>query len=113
MAKAKAKIGDKIVIKDFKGDEPSAADYIGKTGVVESIDDIGQIHGTWGGLGLLPEDDYEVLAEGETVHIYEIDGSEPIAYVLPRDLYDLLQQVYETGNANCDCTVHHHSFIGC
>lgn len=110
---AKAKIGDKIVIKRFKGDEPSAADYIGKTGVVESIDDIGQIHGTWGGLGLLPEDDYEVLAEGETVHIYEIEGSEPMAFVLPRELHDLLQQVYETGTANVDCTVDGISYIGC
>lgn len=60
---AKAKIGDHIVIKGFEGDEPSADKYIGKTGVVEIIDDMGIIHGTWGGLGLLPEDDYEVLAE--------------------------------------------------
>ena len=60
---AKAKIGDRIVINGFAGDEPSADKYIGKTGIVESIDDIGIIHGTWGGLGLLPEDDYEVLAE--------------------------------------------------
>ena len=59
----KAKIGDRIVIKGFEGDEPSADKYIGKTGVVEIIDDMGIIHGTWGGLGLLPEDDYEVLAE--------------------------------------------------
>ena len=59
----KAKIGDRVVIKGFAGDEPSADKYIGKTGVVESIDDMGIIHGTWGGLGLLPEDDYEVLAE--------------------------------------------------
>ena len=60
---AKAKIGDRVVINGFAGDEPSADKYIGKTGVVESIDDMGIIHGTWGGLGLLPEDDYEVLAE--------------------------------------------------
>ena len=69
MAKAKAKIGDKIVIKR--------------------------------------------LAEGESVHFYEIEGSEPIAYVLPRELYDLLQQVYETGQANVDCVVDGHSYIGC
>ena len=113
MATAKAKIGDKIVIKGFKGDEPSADDYIGKTGVVESIDDIGQIHGSWGSLSLLPTDEYEVLAEGESVHFYEIEGSEPIAYVLPRELYDLLQQVYETGQANVDCVVDGHIYIGC
>ena len=59
-ANAKAKIGDSIVIKGFAGYEPSADKYVGKTGVVESIDDTGTIFGTWGGLGLLLEDDYEV-----------------------------------------------------
>lgn len=51
-ANAKAKIGDRIVIKGFAGYEPSADKYVGKTGVVESIDDTGKIFGTWGGLGL-------------------------------------------------------------
>lgn len=59
-ANAKAKIGDSIVIKGFAGYEPSADKYVGKTGIVEAIDDTGTIFGTWGGLGLLPEDDYEV-----------------------------------------------------
>ena len=113
MAKAKVKIGDKIVIKGFAGNEPSAADYIGKTGVVESINELGDISGTWGSLSLVPTDEYEVLAEGESVHVYAIEGSEPIAYVLPRELYDLLQQVYETGLANVDCVVDGHSYIGC
>lgn len=108
-----AKVGDKIVIKGFAGHEPSATDYIGKTGVIEFIDGIGQFYGTWGDMVILPEDKYEVLQEGETVHVYEVEGSDPTAYVLPRQLYDLLQQVYETGNANCDCTVDGHSFIGC
>lgn len=112
MAKAKAKIGDKIVIKGFKGDEPSAADYIGKTGVVESIDDIGQIHGTWGGLGLLPEDDYEVLAEGETVHTLADCMGETV-FILPRQFQDLINAVYTCANANCDCTVDGISYIGC
>lgn len=109
---AKAKIGDKIVIKGFAGNEPSAADYIGKTGEVQFIDDIGQIHGTWGGLGLLPEDDYDVLAECESVHIYEIEGSDSMVFVLPRQLDDLLQQVYETGLSNADCRVDGISYIG-
>lgn len=60
MANAKAKIGDSIVIKGFAGYESSVDKYIGKTGIVEAIDDTGTIFGTWGGLGLLPEDDYEV-----------------------------------------------------
>jgi hypothetical protein len=113
MAKTKAKIGDKIVIKGFAGNEPSAADYIGKTGIVESINELGDIAGTWGSLSLLPTDEYEVLAEGESVHFYENGDSEPIAYVLPRELYDLLQQVYETGQANVDCVVDGHIYIGC
>ena len=120
MAKAKAKIGDKIVIKGLTVDpnygtvDPRATEYVGKIGIVESINELGDIAGSWGSLSLVPTDEYEVLAEGEFVHIYyEIEGSEPIAYVLPRELYDLLQQVYETGQANVDCIVDGHIYIGC
>ena len=118
MANAKAKVGDKIVIKRLTVDpnygtvDPRAAEYVGKTGVVESINALGDISGTWGSLSLLPTDEYEVLQEGETVHRWEADCCDPIAYVLPRQLYDLLDQVYETGNANCDCSVDDHGFIG-
>lgn len=119
MAKAKAKIGDKIVIKRLTSNpnccavDPRATEYVGKTGIVESINELGDISGTWGSLSILPTDEYEVLAEGESVHVYAIECSEPIAYVLPRELYDLLQQVYETGLANVDCVVDGHSYIGC
>lgn len=52
------KVGDKIRIISMK-DEPA---YTGKEGVVEFIDDIGQIHGTWGGCALIPGvDEYEKL----------------------------------------------------
>ena len=44
------KVGDKIRIIYMKN-EP---EYSGKTGIVEFIDDIGQIHGTWGGCALIP-----------------------------------------------------------
>lgn len=119
MATAKAKIGDRIVIKGLTADpnygtiDPRATEYVGKTGIVESINELGDIAGTWGSLSLLPTDEYEVLAEGDSVHIYEIEGSEPIAYVLPSELHDLLQTVYETGQANVDCTVDGISYIGC
>lgn len=43
------KIGDTIKII-FMKDEPK---YNGKIGVVEFIDDFGQIHGTWGGCALI------------------------------------------------------------
>ena len=108
-----AKVGDKIVIKGFAGDEPSAADYISKTGIVEFIDDIGQLHGTWGSLGILPEDEYEVLQEGETVHVFNDYATLTTVYILPRQLQELLEAVYTCGNANCDCNIDGHSYIGC
>lgn len=46
-------IGKKIRIIDMAG-EP---DYAGKEGVVEYIDSLGQLHGTWGGLAVQPEND--------------------------------------------------------
>lgn len=44
----KYKVGDKIKIIYMEG-EPH---YTGKVGVIEHIDDIGQLHGTWGGLAI-------------------------------------------------------------
>ena len=44
------KVGDKIVIDNMEG-EPQ---YTGKSGVIESIDDADQLHGTWGGCALIP-----------------------------------------------------------
>ena len=55
-----AKIGDFIRIEEMVG-EPA---YTGKTGIIQHIDDAGQIHGTWGGCALLPEvDRFTVLVE--------------------------------------------------
>ena len=52
------KVGDKIRIIQMDG-EPQ---HSGKVGVVEHIDDIGQIHGSWGGCALIPEiDKYEII----------------------------------------------------
>lgn len=54
------KIGDYIRILRMI-DEP---EYTGRQGYVTSIDDIGQLHGTWGGLAVIPgEDDYVVIEE--------------------------------------------------
>lgn len=56
------KIGDKIRIISMKG-EPQ---YAGKQGIIKYIDDIGQLHGTWGGLAVIPEeDDFVVLEEAK------------------------------------------------
>lgn len=37
--------------------------YDGATGVVTHIDDMGQLHGTWGGLAVIPEED-DFVVEG-------------------------------------------------
>ena len=54
------KPGDKIRIINMAGE----SHYAGRTGEVEHIDDMGQIHGTWGGCALIPEEDtYELITE--------------------------------------------------
>ena len=54
----KVKVGDKIRIIIMQG-EPQ---YTGKEGTVEYIDDAGQIHGTWGGYALIPDEDkFEII----------------------------------------------------
>ena len=51
-------IGDKIRILYMK-DEPR---YSGKEGIVKTIDDFGQLHGTWGGLAVIPDmDEFEII----------------------------------------------------
>ena len=36
--------------------------YLGRTGKVEFVDDQGQLHGTWGGLAIIPGiDSFEVI----------------------------------------------------
>ena len=53
-------VGDKIEIIYMQG-EPQ---YTGKIGIITSIDDIGQLHGTWGGLAVIPgEDSYRVIKD--------------------------------------------------
>ena len=44
----KAKVGDNIKIIEMLG-EPS---YKGRVGIVEFIDGVGQLHGSWGGLAI-------------------------------------------------------------
>ena len=55
------KVGQKIRIIRMKG-EPQ---YSGKVGVITTIDSLGQLHGTWGGLAIIPEEDqFEIIEEG-------------------------------------------------
>ena len=56
------KVGDKIRIIEMSG-EPQ---YTGREGTVEYIDDAGQIHGTWGGCALIPDEDvWEIIYESK------------------------------------------------
>ena len=53
----KVKIGDTIRIirmNDDGGKDLQARMHDGRSGVVEHIDSIGQLHGTWGGLAVIP-----------------------------------------------------------
>lgn len=47
-------VGDTIRIILMEG-EP---EYRGREGVIDHIDDAGQLHGTWGGLAIIPGEDY-------------------------------------------------------
>ena len=54
------KVGDTIRI--IKLDDPYDNSYPGRTGVVTFIDSMGQLHGTWGGLAVVPSEDiFEII----------------------------------------------------
>lgn len=54
----KVNVGDCIKIIYMSGEE----EYSGREGRVEHIDDIGQLHGSWGGLAInLDVDKIEIL----------------------------------------------------
>ena len=59
------KVGD--IIKITRLDDPYDHTYVGRTGVVEHIDSMGQLHGTWGGLAVIPgEDGFTILKRAES-----------------------------------------------
>lgn len=63
-AELHAKVGDKIRIISLADEDES---YFGKEGVIDHIDDLGQLHGTWGGLAIIPESDkFEIISESLT-----------------------------------------------
>ena len=69
MIMEKVKKGDTIRIirmNDDGGKDLQARMYNGRSGVVEYIDSLGQLHGTWGGLAINPEiDDFKLYALNE------------------------------------------------
>ena len=54
------KVGQRIHIIHLQGEDNR---YDGKEGVIEHIDGIGQLHGTWGGLAVIPEEDNFYIIE--------------------------------------------------
>lgn len=65
-------VGDYIRIIDMSG-EPQ---YAGRHGRVERIDGIGQLHGTWGGLAVIPgEDSFETIAIERTCKTCQNNGA--------------------------------------
>ena len=60
----KVKIGDTIRIirmDDQGGKDLQAREYNEQTNIIEHIDTIGQLHGTWGGLAIIKEvDEFEI-----------------------------------------------------
>lgn len=60
----KYEVGMKVFIIHIVDD---IQDYYGRVGVITHIDDIGQLHGTWGGLALIPSIDDFIILEDEYV----------------------------------------------
>ena len=54
-------VGDTIRIT--KLDDPYDSTYVGREGIVEHIDDAGQLHGTWGGLAVIPGEDGFIITK--------------------------------------------------
>ena len=58
----KVKKGDPIRMNDYGGKDLQARMYNGRLGVVEYIDSLVQLHGTWGGIAIIPKtNEFEVI----------------------------------------------------
>lgn len=61
----KVEVGDKIRIQHLEDEDER---YDGREGTVEHIDSLGQLHGSWGGLAVIPgADRFEVLEQVDIV----------------------------------------------
>lgn len=59
MSTIEFKPGMKVRIIHLDGEDNR---YDGKEGVIEYVDAIGQLHGSWGGLSIIPDvDEFEVI----------------------------------------------------
>lgn len=101
------KVGDRIKIIQMTGE----AHYEGREGVVETIDSLGQLHGTWGGLAVIPEQDKFVVIkqkEHQQTSICVITGKEIIGDV--HDAYPLAKGKCST-EANYTAVVPYRYFL--
>ena len=57
------KIGDKIKIIEMKGEDH----YNSREGIIEYIDGLDQLHGTWGDLAIIPEEDLIEVINSEVI----------------------------------------------
>ena len=58
---ARIKVGDRLRILHLRDED---SQYDGREGTVEFIDALGQLHGTWGGLAVIPGiDTYEIVGD--------------------------------------------------
>lgn len=53
-SESRYKVGQRIRIIHLQGEDNT---YDGREGEIEQIDDIGQLHGTWGSLAVIPGED--------------------------------------------------------
>ena len=56
-------VGKTIRIVRMDGEK----NYDGRIGVCNYTDDLGQLHGSWGGLAIQDRDEFEVIEDGKVV----------------------------------------------
>jgi len=87
-------VGDKIRIlhmDDDNGKDISASKYNGKIGTIEKIDSIGQLHGTWGGLAIIPDiDEIELVNESCKFSKHINESSQQTANLVEKSLWNLV-----------------------
>lgn len=69
-SECKCPIGLTLKIYQLTG-EKNPEKYMGKTGIILSIDDYGQLHGTWNSLAVIPEVDKFVVIDYDNDIVYE------------------------------------------
>lgn len=68
---------------EYMSGEPA---YAGRIGTVERIDDMGQLHGTWGGCAIIPGEDIFHEATAAEIGEWERAKAERMSYAPRRDV---------------------------